>query len=268
MQFVLSRFLLAFLSVFACQSAFAVTVHGGTGVGAFQDIQVPYNETYEMRGDGTAVQEENIGHSGLLLQAGLGKESQRGRWLWQVIDFDAMQIKSSGGPAATQAASYTRLNFQSAMTYRFAVGDMLGSTGLKAGVRRSSFNNVSSSHYIESVMVGLTAGLTGQAHAFEGSLAVAPVARFGYSEDGMFGGKEFKNSKATLFEASAQYSYVLREGVWLDLGLGQETAHVQIGDVNEYNDLGYGLSVEDSTRPTRTYDLTTVAARLGVRKIF
>jgi hypothetical protein len=265
---LVSRLAFAGLAVLVCDPAQAVTVHGGSGVGAFQDIQVPYNEQYEMRGDGTAVQEENIDHSGLLLEAGLGKDTQSGHWLWQIADFDAMQIKSSGGPASTQAASYTRFNLQTGVSYNFALGNMLASTGVKGGVRRSSFNNVSSSHYIESVLVGLTAGLTGHAHALEASAAVAPMTRFGYIEYGMFGGTEFQKSKSSLFEASVQYSYNLRESVWLDVGLDQETAKVEIEDVREYNDLGYGLSVEDTTRPTRSYDLNTVAARVGVRKTF
>lgn len=268
MKFVLSRLVLASLSALACESALAVTVHGASGVGTFQDIQVPYNEYYEMRGDGTAVQEENIGHQGLLLNAGIGKEISSGRWLFQAFEFDAMQIKSSGGPAATQASSYTRLNLESAATYRFSLGGLKASSGLKGGLRRSSYNNVSSAHYIESVLVGLAAGLTGEFHALNASLAVAPMTRFGYSEDGMFGGKEFQKSKASLFEVAALYSYTLQDNVWLDLGLSQESARIEIEDVNEYNELGYSLSVLDSSNPTRSYSMSTVAARIGFRKAF
>lgn len=268
MKSILARLSLASISVFSGNAAFAVTVKGGSGVGVFQDIQVPYNETYEVRGDGTAVQEENIQHSGLLLQAGVAKTVSSGRWAWQAFDFDAMQIKSSGGPAATQASSYSRLNLQTTLDYHFTLSDTAAAAGLTGGLRRSSFNNVSSAHYIQSVLIGFRAGVGGETHAFSGSFAFAPTTRFGYTESGMFGGREFKKSKASLFEASARYSYSLREGVWMDLGLDQETAHVEIGDVNEYNDLGYGLSVQDSERPTRVYNLSTVAARIGVRKNF
>ncbi len=268
MKIDLSRLVLASVSALACESALAVTVHGASGVGTFQDIQVPYNEQYEVRGDGTAIQEENIGHQGLLLNAGIGKEIVRGRWLFQAFDFDALQIKSSGGPAATQAASYSRLNLQSGATYRFPAFGGQGKAGLKGGLRRSSYNNVSSAHYIESVLVGATAGLSGALHAIEGSVAVAPMTRFGYSEDGMFGGKEFEKGSASLFEVTAQYSYTLQDNVWLDLGLSQESARVEIEDVNEYNQLGYGLSVLDSSNPTRSYSMSTVAARIGFRKAF
>jgi hypothetical protein len=265
---VLSRLVLASSAVFVCESAQAVTIHGGSGIGSFQDIQVPYNEGFEVRGDGTAVQEENVEHSGFLLQAGIGKESRRGAWLWQIFEFDALQIKSSGGPAATQASSYSRLNLESRIAYTFGLGAQGGSVGLKGGVRRSSFNNVSSAHYLQSVMVGLTAGIAGELHGLEASVAFAPVTKFGYSEDGMFGGKDFKKSRSSLFEAGIQYSYALRENVWLDVGMEQEAVKAEIEDVNEYNDLGYGLSVQDSTRPTRSYDLNTVAARVGFRKAF
>lgn len=268
MKSALSRLVLASVPLLAPESAFAVTVHGASGVGTFQDIQVPYNEQYEIRGDGTAIQEENIGHQGLLLNAGIGKEMPRGRWLFQAFEFDALQIKSSGGPAATQASSYSRLNLESGATYRFPLGGLKASSGLKGGLRRTSYNNVSSAHYIESLLVGLTAGLSGELHAFNATLAVAPMTRFGYSEDGMFGGKEFQKSKASLFEVSAAYSYTLQDNVWLDLGVSQESARIELEDVNEYNELGYALSVLDSSNPTRSYAMSTVAARIGFRKAF
>jgi hypothetical protein len=267
LKIILSRLALASFALHSYDAS-AVTVRGGMGVGSFQDIQVPYHEQYEVRGDGTAAQEENVDHAGLLLEAGIGKQTGSGSWIWQIFDFDALQIKSSGGPAATQASSYSRLNLQSGLSYRFAVTDLIGATGLTAGVRRSSFNNVSSAHYIESVLIGLKGGLTGHSHALQGSFAVAPMARFGYSEDGMFGGRRFEKSKASLYEATLQYSYLLQQDVWLDLGAAQESAHVEIEDVNEYNALGYGLSVRDTARPNRVYDLSTVAIRLGFRKAF
>ncbi len=245
-----------------------VVVHGGTGIGSFQDIQVPVNEDYALRGDGTAAAEENLNHSGFLIQAGIGYLVKRGDWSINALDFDAFQVKTSGGPAATQSSSYTRLNLQTVVKYHFLLGELNGYAGLKAGVRRSSFDNVSSAHYIDSALVGGLVGLAGEFHSLELAAATAPIAKVGYSEDGMFGGKTFKRSAASLGEFSVVYSYALRENVWLDLGFEDEIAHVQIDDVNEYNDLGYGLNVVDTTRPNRTYNLTTTAARIGVRKQF
>jgi len=248
-------------------STFTVVSHGGTGVVQFQDIQVPVNDGANLRGDGTPVDEENQYHLGLPLYAGVAFGYKSGAWSGDALRFDALYARASTGPAATQSSSYARLEAASDLRYAVALGDYALYMGPRFTARRSSFNNISSGHYVSAFLLGGLVGLRSDDGTFyELTASVAPTATIGYSDAVFLGGKAFPKSSATMASYGARTAFPLREDVWLDLGLERETAHVSIEDVNAYNH--FGLSVFDVERPSRTYDLVTTVARIGIRESF
>lgn len=248
-------------------SPYAVAVRAGTGLGVFQDIQVPANESAQMRGDGKLGAEENADHAGIPLYVGIGLNYKADALKFDLVRLDALQMRATTGPSETQSSSYSRLEVGTAATYTLPVGAAWAvDFGVKAGARRSSFSNVSSAHYIEALVAGGSLALVSESFRLEAFAAAAPVARFGYTEESFLGGKAFSKSKASLAEGGVTAAFKIGPRVHLEAGLEQESANVTLDDVSEYNN--FGLSVEDSRRPSRIYDLATSVLRVGVRKEF
>lgn len=248
-------------------SPYVVTARANTGVGVFQDIQVPINENFRVRGDGTATGEENADHAGIPMSAGIGFAIRSGNLSYDVVDFDALDMRATSGPAETKSSSYSRLQLTTGVSYSLPLAyGFTGSAGLNTGVRRSSFNNVSSSHYLESLIVGGSIGLKTTGFGVTLTGVFAPKARFGYSDADVLGGHAFAKSTASMSQIAAIIAFPIGPRVYLDTGIEQESVHVTIDDVNEYGD--FGLSVQDSRRPTREYDLATSVVRFGLRKEF
>jgi hypothetical protein len=248
-------------------SPFAVTLRGGSGLGIFQDIQVPMNDALGERGDGKVGGEENADHSGFPLLFGLGTSYKSGNVTYNLGTLDAVTMRATTGPAETQSSSYTRLALSTGASYTgLLTGSWTGTAGLALGARRSSFTNISSSHFIEAATVGGQLGAATPSFGLTIAGAYAPLARFGYSEDGLFGGKAFKKSTASLAEAGVTASFVLAPKVFLDLGMEQELCHVTVDDTAEYGN--FGLAVEESRHATRVYDLATTVMKVGFRKEF
>jgi hypothetical protein len=249
------------------ESPWQVEVSGGTGLGSFQDIQVPFNEEANQRGDGTLVQDENQTHTGFPLMAGIGFSWQANDAIrWSLVSLDGLQMRASTGPSETQSSSYSRVDLGTKLDYSFGLGSLKANIGASAGLRRSSWSNVSSGHYVNAAMIEASAGLSGQSAAVEVYGGIAPVAHFGYSSAALFGGSDFKKSTASLNEAGAKVSFPLRPNVWLDTGVEREEAKVTIADVSEYNN--FGLAVFNPDQPSRAYDLVTMVAKVGFRKAF
>lgn len=248
-------------------SPYTVTAHAGAGLGVFQDIQVPMNDEANRRADGTASGTENADHAGIPLIVGIGGSYKSGSLTYNFISFDAVQMRATTGPAESQSASYSRVQLSSGATYERPLGDdWSGSIGLRVGARRSSFNNVSSSHYVEAALVGASLGLKTSTLELSAFGNVAAKARFGYSQDVILGGEAFAHSTATLAEFGIGAAFAIAPRVFLDTGLEQERCSVTMTNLVDYNK--FGLSAEDNVHPTRAYNLATSIARIGIRKEF
>ena len=251
-----------------------VTGHIGSGIGIFQDIQVPVNEAEQMRADGRQISDENADHFGLPLAVGLGVEGgardEFGEGFGWTAGSDALQIRASSGPSATQSSSYARVSLGAGTAYHFPVGSLRASVGGDLSLRRSAFSNVSNGHYVQSTLVGGAASLggTGMMVAMRG--AVAPIAHFGYYDGSMFSGHDFKQSETTVSEFGVTASFLLKErlgkDVWLDLGFQRESIRTTIDNIDEYD--GFGLTILPTQTPSRIYDLATTMATIAVRKSF
>lgn len=246
---------------------FTVVAKAGTGVGVFQDIQVPVNERFQMRGDGKLTTEENADHAGFPFSIGLGAVYRPGAVAYEILSVDALVMRASTGPTETQSSSYSRLGVTTGAKLYAPLGDeWTGSLGLNAGARRSSFTNISSSHFVEAALVGGSVSVASKSYSLSLFGAYAPAARFGYSEDPVLGGETFDKSTARLWEAGVTAGFAIAPRVSLETGIEQEAARVTVDDLGEYGN--FGLAVEDSRRPTRVYDLATTIVRFGLRKEF
>ena len=250
------------------EDGFVIAGDAGSGLGVFQDIQVPVNEAAEQRVDGTVAQSENANHTGFPLWAGLGIARYSHQMAFDA-GFDVLQMRALSGPAETQSASYARLQVGAGFKYGFDLGgDYSLTPGVRAMMRRSAFNNVSAGHFIESIVTRASLSLANADYSYDVFGGVAPSARFGYEEGGGFGfgGKDFKHSSTSLSEMGASVGFHLRDRVWLDLGIEREVASVKIDDVTEYQ--GFGLNLSATPPGSRQFALETSVMRIGVRKEF
>jgi hypothetical protein len=244
----------------------AFVFRAGSGVGQFQDVQVPVNQEANLRGDGKLIEEENANHVGFPMWAGVGYLARRGALTADVLSFEALQMRATTGPAATQSSSYTRVSLGSSVRWNFPLLGGRGTAGMRAGLRRSGFNNVSSAHFVESMLVGGGFGYVGSGWSTDLSASLSPVARFGYSEDNFLGGEAFKNSKASVLEGAWTTSFQVYPRVWLETGVERESITASVEDVAEYD--AFGLTVGPTATPSRSFNLATTVARIGIRKEF
>lgn len=237
----------------------------GAGIGTFQDIQVPVSELSGLRADGHSVAQEGATHVGIPVYAGLAVTRHNGAVDYQ-LGLDALRMSATSGPADTRSATYARFDLGAGATYHFTVAGLSAAIGGGAGIRRSVFSNGSNGHYFQAPLLSAQ-GAVGT-RAFNVSLggSLSPTAAFGYYNGSMFSGDSFKNSKTSLSEIALGSSYLIREDVFLDFGISQETAQVAIADVSEYD--GFGLQVSPTSEVSRAINVATTVARLGFRKEF
>jgi hypothetical protein len=253
------------LALSATSALADVSVNAGVGLGQFQDIQVPVNIDAGQRGDGTAALEENADHIGVPINFVMGYGQDRVNWLANVA-FDATSMRATTGPAATQSSSYSRYELRGDYRRRFVSFGRTLAIGPRLGLRRTSFQNVSSAHFVDAAMIG--GAIAGETHdfAWDLRLATAAAARFGFTDEGIFGGKPFDKSKTAVYEIAAMTSSRLDASTWLEVGVLREMIRATIDDVGEYN--GFGLSVTPAAAPSRAYDLATTTLQIGIRKSF
>ena len=240
--------------------------YGGTGIGIFQDIQVPINEIDEVRGDGSAIGEENQNHFGFPLFAGIGYRSYSGNVVYDVVALEGTHMRAASAGSQSQSSSYTRLDLNSAARYYFQANKTGLWLGMRAGVRRSFFNNISDSHFVESGILRASAGYQRSSFTVTGFFGYAPVSRVGYTAEGFTGGAFFRTAKAQVSEAGLTSSFKISPNALLDLGVEQEAIRMQINDIMEYN--GLGLTVTPANQNSRDYNLSTVMMKVGIRKLF
>lgn len=243
-----------------------VYLWGGSGLAVFQDIQVPVNEFTATRGDGSIIAEENQDHLGLPLFAGIGYRKRSGSLMYDLAGLEGTKIRATTGPSATQSSSYTRVELFSGGSYNFRLGYTEASFGLRAGLRRSMFANISNGHFVESAIIRVAGGLKRGSFSLNAFGGYAPLSRAGYTNEGISGGDYFKKGAASVSEAGLTATFALRTDSFFDLGVEQEAISLRIDDIMEYN--GFGLSVTPGRQTSREYNLSTVMAKAGFRKLF
>lgn len=241
--------------------------HAGTGLGLFQDIQVPASTTEGLRADGTNLGEANANHLGSTLYfGGMMRWGQVGRLSYD-FELDYLTMRAISGPAETQSSSYSRFNMMGGSRYAWGSGNWRPMITLHAGLRRSLFNNVSTGHYLNAAFVRGGVGLWNSDFSIDTFVSYAPFCEFGFnSGKSFFGGEALKSGSTNLSEIGLLYSQRVSEAVWLDLGLEQELLQTRGARGEDYS--GFGLNVDSTDAGPRDLNLATIIGRFGFRKQF
>jgi len=244
----------------------SLIIKGSSGIGVFKDIQVPVNNDLQSRGDGTLTKTEFQDHAGFPLSLAVRYATVFGSFRWS-NGGELLSISASSGPIETQSSSYGRISLSSDFDYLFLVGSMNAFVGSKLEARRTSFNNLSNGHHVNSGIVGLRAGLEKHlSYKFQGFAGIAPVSEFRYHDTNSFAGNRMKSSSTEMAELGLEASFNLHKNAWLDIGFEQEYLLVHIDDVSEYD--SFGLAVTPTSLPNRVYDFETTILKLGFHKSF
>lgn len=248
-------------------STSGVVFHAGTGLGLFQDVQVPLSTRQGVRADGKTQGETNANHLGSVLQFGVTLRGGTSSKFSYDADAQYLTMRAISGPAETQSASYGRFNIMGGVRYAWGLADWRPTVSLHGILRRNSFNNVSNGHYVNAALVRSGVGFWNPSMSVEAFLSYAPYSEFGYNPGkGIFGGKKLKSGQTDLSELGLTYSYRVAEAVWIDLGVEQEMVQTLGARGDDYD--GFGLSVERADAGRRDMSFATSTARLGFRKQF
>ena len=249
------------------RGANAVVLNVGTGVGTFQDIQVPMNTFTGARGNGVTDTAENLTHVGIPIYFSLGRDLTRSsEWRFRIVELDIMRMGASNGAPGTLSSGYSRLGLSSDLERNFTLQSVKLSAGAQVELRRSSFTNTAEAHFVDAAVLGTKLKLMKNSYALDLNVELAPVARFGYSSGGYLGGDYFAQSSARLGGGGVNFLLPIDQSVWLDFGVSTEIASVKIKDISQYRD--FGLLADKRDHSPRTYTLTTNVAHLGFRKEF
>ena len=239
----------------------------GSGIGSFQDIQVPMNQRTGVRADGTTDTAENLTHMGVPIYGSLGFDAPTdSSWRWRLFELSGIKMGAATGAPGTSDATYSRIDLSSSVVRTMGVGHYKLASTAQIAIRRTGFNNTSESHFINAGLVAGRMRLSRSNYSWEVRGEYAPIAHFGFSPRGFFGGSFFPGSSAQLAGGGTTVLLPLQRGVWLEMGADTEIAKVSIADVSEYR--GYGLAARNLDNSGRSYKLVTNTLHLGFRKEF
>lgn len=239
----------------------------GSGLGIFQDIQVPLSESEGMRADGKAIGTEHADHLGTALYLGwLHRIGNPSRLVFEA-DGQYLTMRATSGPAETQSSTYSRFNLMTGARYAWGDAAWRPTVMTHVVLRRSEFDNVSNGHYVNAAAVRAGLGLWHRDFLLDAYASYAPWTEMGFNDGrSLFGGQRFASGWATLAEVGLHLAYHLSGGVWLDLAAEQEVIALRGGLGADYG--SFGLSVEPNQAGPREYDMATTIGRLGIRKQF
>ena len=238
---------------------------GASGLGSFRDIQIPINRYFDMRADGRRIGAENEAHMGLVLGGQVGPIWQLRNIKLRPFSVSLVRMTAISGPSETLNSSYNRLTLDSKMEWVVSLGRPSLTIEFGAGFRRSEFSNTSSGHYVASIPVGFGLGFGFPHWLIKGFGHYGLQNQVGYSESLFFGGGALKGATADLTDFGIMGEVRLTSAAWLELGIEQESARIQIPNVKTYEE--FGFEIEDPKRK-RDYNMTTSSLTVGVRKTF
>jgi len=240
----------------------------GTGLGLFQDMQVPESSMPGIRADGTRTQVENADHLGFPIAGTFGGELRFGRLSYDA-SLAALYMPSIEGPPQSSFAAYGRFNLGAGLTARLA--PQWSSKPWVAGhgmVRKSVFTNVSSGHYLNSAVGRISAGAN---LAVGWNLEVyggrAPVTSFGYVSG--VGSGVFPGSEASLWEAGGRISFHATRRIQFDFSADEEAIDVVLPNMEEgYRSFGLAVAPTYGEPIQRSYQLRTRIFKIGYTRSF
>jgi hypothetical protein len=250
---------------FMLKSGWRMEIDGGTGVGSFKDIQLPINRFDEVRVDGTRIGQENTDHLGFAFGGGVAAHYLGAGFGIIPLQIDMWRMLAQSGEPETLGSAYNRVQVGSESYVRFGTANSGGTLGVNVALRRSTFSNMSSSHFVMSVPIGVRAAWDGRLGSLSAAVQHSPHSELGYSESLLFGGQAIGGSSVSLTSLKTKGEWRLTRDAWFVVGAYYETIKAEIRDLKSYEK--FGFDVEDP-RPSRTYDLTTSMVTIGVRRVF
>ncbi len=249
-------------------SSLHVNLTALTGFGTFQDIQVPESDTKGFRGDGTSAAAENQDHLGFPLGVKFSLNLDH-PGVFYSANFDLLNMSTLSGPPETASASYSRIQVSTGVGFRFFIDDENSySPFIKVELegRRTSFNNVSSEHFVSTLLPRLVVGLEhSKQWILRGYGAMGVNPKFGYGSGFSLGGKTFSASTVSVKESGMDLSFNVHKKTWLGFGVEEEAVDVKIDDSTEYNQFGLNVS---SVKYARIYNLRTRLYHVDLQKRF
>jgi hypothetical protein len=246
-------------------SAFRVVASLESGIGAYQDIQLPAGSLRGFRADGRRIGIENVNHVGVPVRGGF--QIEYGTYLRNIFaDFNLMRMTSLVSPREVSDSQYdrTEANFGGKWGARlFGVSSV--SVSAIMGYRKTEFQNISNGHYVESVLPRLGIGLNPNARwnlDLRGGMGIQP--RFGY-DNGVEAGL-LKSSIARLAHVDSSIKYRITSSAAIALGVEYEAADIRLQDTEDYAQLGLTIAPEISN--FRNYQLKTTIAMIKLEKRF
>jgi hypothetical protein len=244
-----------------------VHVRLGSGLGVFQDLQVPVDNDAGLRIDGTVPSEgENTTHSGFPVFAGLGFVWPRASVTYGV-NFEALQVEATSGNPATRNSSYARIEAKPGATWSFNVFDQAAYIGASLALRRSLYKNVSDGHYADSAVTRATIGLEAPGEArIESFAGYAPVSRFSYDTGKGFQTTTMGGTTTAAYEFGVGVNYRIWNTTWFDFTAEQEVVSVDVQNTKAYE--VFGLAVAPTQETSRRYHLQTTLLRIALHRVF
>jgi len=241
-----------------------------SGVASFQDIQVPINEFENIRADGSTAGPEGVSRIGIPLRAQLNF-----RYPIQNFDLSAEGsllhiISGMDSPRESRGSSYSRWDIGAGGGWNLNLGSRRYlRTGLSTQIRRSMFRNISSGHYIDSVMPRLEVLYSDSGWRFGVMAAIGASSKFGYHTGWGLGGGVLPNSKTSLNEWGVRLARDLSARSSIQFQFAQESADVLVEDQRVYNKLGLDVGLDEFDTPkSRQLYLSTWTALIGMNRRF
>ncbi len=234
-----------------------------SGMGLFQDIQVPMSYTLDERADGRPLGQDHRNHFGVPIIGRLSFSLER--------EFYGFGIKTSLQYLPAFDASRGSLNASYRRMELIPYAEKSWSNELKTslGLNRqvASFINGSSQHFIESYMPMVSLLM------FSDDLNWSLYGDMGYSIFSQFGmdgniakrsEKYFKSSEVNVFHHGLGVNYIASEVTEVFLSFNHEMSKIIIHQPVEYR-TGFGL-VNAVTEEKIKIDLNTLMIEMGYRK--
>ena len=236
------------------------------GIGSFQDVQVPMDSDSGWRVDGTSAPGSGETHVGVPVTAAFGLTVNRA--LSRItFGLDLTRMESATGTTEARAASWSRIDLSTGWTRNFVFLDQDVDAGVRAGLRRSSWMNVSTGHFMDALLTRAFVGIGTLSDArIEFFAAAAPVARFGYNKGEAFAGGALTGATARTFEGGASLSMRVFAATWLEGSVETDRTNIQIKDLTAYN--AFGLNVAEWDNDSKSFALQTTMLRVGLRRAF
>lgn len=235
-----------------------------TGIGQFQDIQVPIDYSDEpVRADGSEPGAENQTHMGIPFGLRLNHQAPIGIFGMK-SEIALTHIAAQTGPKETSAASYSRLKIETGPYLNLSPK---GHLGLNLGLQRTAFMNVSTGHLITAVTAKpyLKIGM-GTHYSSELSYQTSVISDPRFVKGASLLGEELSASKSNISCLGLEIRYQSSQvSSWM-MGLEQENAEIRVNDVFSYRRVG--LALESPFERSRKYRLSTQIFRIGASRSF